>query len=208
MEQVTIECRKRRDLGKNGSRRLRREGWVPAIVYGTDEAPLPIAVERKMMDRLLHQPGGRNTVYRLQLGEKEAREVLVKDLQLHPVRNTLTHLDFLAVSASLPVEVKVTIELTGVPIGVKNMGGLLETLVRSVRVQCLARDIPPAITVDVSGLELNQTIKVRDLPVSDRIRVLMDPDVNVAHVVETRASAAKAASVVEATKTQASGKKA
>ncbi len=197
MEKVVIESRRRWDLGKNGSRRLRREGWVPAIVYGHGEDPVPVAVVRKELDRLLHQPGGRNHIYQINLDEKNPKDVLIKDFQLDPVRDELTHIDFIMVGKKQIVEVKVPLELDGVPVGVKNAGGILVPLHRELPVECLPQDIPDSLVLDVSALELNDHLKVKDIPVSKKVRILMDDEINVVTVEPTRTAVSKATAETE-----------
>ena len=203
MEKVVIESRRRWDLGKNGSRRLRREGWVPAIVYGHGEDPVPVAVIRKELDRLLHQPGGRNHIYQINLDEKNRKDVLIKDFQLDPVRDELTHIDFIMVGKKQIVEVKVPLELEGVPLGVKNAGGILVPLHRELSVECLPQDIPDSLVLDVSALELNDHLKVKDIPVSKKVRILLDGEITVVAVEPTRTAVSKATAETEAEEAEA-----
>ena len=193
MEKVIVEARKRWDLGKNGSYRLRKEGMVPAVVYGNDLEPVPVAVERKLMDHLLHQPGGKNKIYFLKLDDKKKIEVLIKDYQLDPVHDLLIHIDFYAINEKRPVQVRVPIKTTGVPVGVKNYGGMLVVLLRDIPVQCLPQDIPENVEIDVTHLGLNEGLKIKDIPLSEKIKIMMDPEINILHVEPTRASTSKAA---------------
>jgi large subunit ribosomal protein L25 len=190
MEKLIIEAKRRWDLGKGGSRRLRREGMIPAILYGAEEEPLPVAIDRKLMDQYLHTEGGRNRIYTLKLDDKNQKEVLVRDYQLDPVRDELVHVDFLKISQKHVVEVNVPIVTEGVPIGVKNAGGVLVILRRDLPVRCLPQDIPTQLTADVTDLDLNERMKIRDLKVEKNVTILADPDINIASVETTRTSAA------------------
>jgi large subunit ribosomal protein L25 len=190
MEKLTIEAKRRWDLGKNGSRRLRKEGMIPAILYGAEEEPLPLAIDRKTMDHHLHTEGGRNRIYLLKLDDKNQKEVLVRDFQLDPVRDELVHVDFLKISQKRPVEVNVPIVMEGVPVGVKNAGGVLVILRRDLPVRCLPQDIPAQLTADVTGLDLHERMKIRDLKVEKKVTILADPDINIASVESTRTTMA------------------
>ncbi|HOT01882.1 MAG TPA: 50S ribosomal protein L25 [Acidobacteriota bacterium] len=205
MERVTIEARRRWDLGKNGSHRLRETGWVPAVVYGKDTDPLPLAVEQAFMDRLLHNPEARNQICDLKVDDMKQLAVLVRDYQLDPIRGELIHVDLMVVNEQRVIKVKVPIETVGVPVGVKTAGGMLVVLVREVPIECLPQHIPAVIRLDVSGLDLNQSLRVRDLQLGDKVTILMDPEVNIAHVEETRAAVAEEAPAEGAAEAAAAG---
>ncbi len=189
MEKTVIQARRRWDLGKNGSHRLRGEGWIPAVMYGKGSDPMPLAVERAFLDRLLHTPSGRNQIYALKLDDQNTKDVLIRDFELNPVREELIHVDFLVVDETRVVRVNIPIETEGVPIGVKNFGGMLVPLLKELPVECLPQDIPGIIRIDVSNLELNQGFRVKDLPIGGKVKVLVDPEVNVVHVEITRVAA-------------------
>jgi large subunit ribosomal protein L25 len=190
MEKTMIQARRRWDLGKNGSHRLRNEGWIPAVMYGKGSDPVPLAVERAFLDRLMHTPSGRNQIYALKLDDQNSTDVLIRDFELNPVREELIHVDFLVVDETRVVRVNIPIETDGVPIGVKNFGGMLVPLLKELPVECLPQDIPGIIRIDVSNLDLNQGFRVKDLPISGKVKVLVDPEVNVVHVEVTRVAAA------------------
>jgi large subunit ribosomal protein L25 len=198
MARVTIEARRRWDLGKNGSHRLRETGWVPAVVYGKDTDPLPLAVEHDFMDRLLHNPEARNQICDLKVDDLKQMAVLVRDYQLDPVRGELIHVDLMVVNEQRPIKVKVPIETTGVPVGVKTAGGMLVVLVREIPIECLPQHIPAVIRMDVSGLDLNQSLRVRDIRLGAEVTILMDQEVNIAHVETTRAAAAEEGEAAQA----------
>ena len=193
MESMIVETKRRWDLGKNGSHRLRVTGWIPAVIYGKDEASVPVAVDRKLFDRLLHTPGGKNRTYKLQMDENTVKEVLVKDYQLDPVHDTLTHIDFLAVREDRPVQVRVPIETHGVAVGVKTFGGILGVLLRELPVECLPQNIPDAIRIDVTPLNIGHGLKVKDIAVGENVKILANPDQIVVHVEGTRGAETAAA---------------
>jgi large subunit ribosomal protein L25 len=189
MEKTVIQARRRWDLGKNGSHRLRNEGWVPAVMYGRGQDPVPLAVETAVMDRLLHTPTGRNEIYTLKLDDQNQQNVLIRDFELNPVRDELIHIDFMVVDQTRTVRVNIPIETTGIAVGVKNFGGMLVPLLKELPVECLPQDIPAIIRIDVTELGLNQGFKVKDLPIGEKVKVLVDSDINVVHVETTRAAA-------------------
>lgn len=193
MANTVIEARRRMrwDLGKNASRRLRVKGWIPAIVYGKGVDPLSLMVETVTVDRILHDSAARAQLCVLQTDDKNQREVLIRDYQLDPIRSELIHVDFLQVDPTKQIQVKVNVELTGLPIGVKTFGGLLTQLVRHLPVECLPSDIPAAIQVDVTHLNLGDSVKVKDLPSNPKVKVLLEPEINLAHVESTRAAVSK-----------------
>lgn len=196
MEKIMIETKPRWDLGKNGSRRLRKEGWVPAVMYGKGVEPYSLAVEYHYVNQLFHTPGGIHRLYHLKLDDQKVHQVLIRDYQLDPVRDELTHVDFLLVSETEKVQVKIPVETTGIATGVKNFGGTLVVLVRELLVECLPQDIPPSITLDVTNLNVHDHIKIKEIQLGDKVKVLADPELNMVHVETTRAAASKETAAV------------
>ncbi len=192
MEKEIINVSKRRDLGKNGSRRLRREGGLPAVIYSVDiKEPIPVSVERRVIDRILHKRGGKNHILTLKVDNMDEYEVIIKDYQLDPVKDVLIHVDFLEVKKDRPVKVKVHLETEGIPVGVKNYGGMLVKLLREIPIECLPGDIPEEIKIDVSSLGINDTKKIKDIDTQGKFKILMNPEVVIAIVKPTRATVAK-----------------
>lgn len=182
MEQVTLAFQERKELKKSASRRLRVSGSIPAVVYGQDGA-VSIAVNAHEFE-LRFASFGENTVIKLQNG-KTVYEVLVKDYQDDVLTGKVQHIDFYHVSATKTLHAKVPVHLTGTAIGVRN-GGLLETVSHEIEVECLAKDIPHDIKVDVTNLEMNASVYVRDLVFPAGVKVLTNADAVVAHVISTR----------------------
>ncbi len=192
MGKEIINVSKRRDLGKNGSRRVRKEGGVPAIIYSVDvEDPIPITVERRVIDRILHKKGGKNHILTLKVDNLDEYNVIIKDFQLDPIKDTLVHVDFLTVKDDRPVKIKVGLETEGIPVGVKNYGGMLVKLLREIPVECLPGDIPEEIKIDVSSLGINDVKKIKDIDTQNKFKILMNSDVVIAIVKPTRATVAK-----------------
>lgn len=186
----------RRAPGKNESRRLRVKGLIPGILYGEGKDPVPVAVEARAVDRVLRSARGENALFQLALeGTEQKRLVMIKDYQLDPVGDHLLHADFIRIQADREVRVRVHVELEGLPLGVKNEGGLLEFTTREIEVACLPTAIPDALKVDVSGLHLNQVLRVGEVPLppglratSDRGLVVCSVHMPKAEVVETPAA--------------------
>lgn len=182
MEQVTLAFQERSATKKSAARRLRESGQIPAVVYGQNGA-VPISVEAHEFT-LRFADFGENTVIKLQNG-KTVYEVLVKDYQDNVLTGQIQHIDFYHVSATKALHAKVPVHLFGTAIGVRN-GGLMEQVSHEIEVECLAKDIPHEVRIDVSALEMNQSVYVRDLKLAEGVRVLTNGEAVLAHVISTR----------------------
>jgi len=182
MEQVTLAFQERKELKKSASRRLRVSGMIPAVVYGQSGA-VPISVDAHEFT-LRFASFGENTVIKLQNG-KTVYEVLVKDYQDDVLSGQIQHIDFYHVSATKTLHAKVPVHLAGTSLGVRN-GGLMEQVSHEIEVECLAKDIPHEVKVDVSKLDINDSFYVRDLAVIAGVKVLTNPGTVLAHVISTR----------------------
>src|SRR6266516_2702775 len=166
--EVILEAVSRETFGKNEARRTRREGRVPAVVYGAagdggGREATPIAVDPKELLKILHSESGANTLISLKLpGTREAR-VLVKEYQLDPITHHVLHADFYRVAMDRALLVTIPVVVKGEPKGVKQQGGLVEFIRREIAIECLPGDIPESIEVDISELMLHQGIRVRDI---------------------------------------------
>ena len=162
--QVSIEVQHRDDAGKNESRRLRRQGMIPAVVYGGGREPESVSVDPRPIDAVLDSERGKNTLIHLKIGDRELKRfVLIREIQRHPVTDRIIHADFVRVEMDKKVEVAVPLATVGLPWGVKNEGGLLDLIHRTVAISVLPADIPEKITVDVSELHVGQHIAAGDL---------------------------------------------
>jgi large subunit ribosomal protein L25 len=184
---ATLEAVKRGGRGKNEGNRLRAAGKIPAVVYGArkeGKAPegVSIAVDPKLLLRILHSESGANTLISLNVEGSESR-VMVKEYQLDPITHALLHADFYQLAMDKAITVTVPIVLKGEPRGVKMQGGLLDFVTRDIQVQCLPTDIPEHILVDVTELMLNQSIRLRDLAQSDKWKAVTDGETMLVHVV-------------------------
>ncbi len=179
MEQINLKATVRQEKGKSAMKKLRHGGRLPAVVYHRGESPVEISLEAKEFSRIARSAGGENILINLTIDKDKkgkARPVIVKEIQHDPVRRDILHVDFNEISMNEKLTIDVEIVAIGEPIGVKQDGGMLDHALRMIKIQCLPADIPKHIEVEVSGLALNQSIHVSDLKLSDKIKVLNDPD--------------------------------
>ncbi len=170
IRELTVERREGR--GKGAAKRLRREGRVPAILYGAVSEPVSLSVAPKDIQRVLHAHAGGGVLVNVRLpGETEARTAVVRDLQFDPVRETLVHVDLQAVRMDEEITVEVPIHVVGEAAGVKEQSGVLAVLLRTVEVACLPSLIPERLDVDVSALRIHDVVTVSGLPLPEGVRV-------------------------------------
>ena len=204
--EAILEATARETLGKNEARRTRREGRVPAVLYGgVGESggtnAVSIAVDPKALLKILHSESGANTLISLKLtGEADTR-VLVKEYQLDPVTHHLLHADFFRIAMDRAIRVTIPVAVKGEPKGVKQQGGILEFIRREIEIECLPGDIPEHVEIDVSELMLHQGIRVRELASHARWKPTSDADMMLVHVIAPKAEevAAPADAAVAAT---------
>jgi large subunit ribosomal protein L25 len=199
---ATLDAVKREGRRKNEANRLRAAGQIPAVVYGArrdGQKPegVPIAVDPKAVLRILHSDSGANTLISLKVDGSESR-VMVKEYQLDPMTHQLLHADFYQLAMDKEITVTVPVVLRGESRGVKQQGGLIDFVTRDIQVQCLPTDIPDQIDVDVTELDLNDSIRLRDLPVSPKWKPLTDGDTMLVHVVMPKAEESAQAAETEA----------
>ena len=166
-----LSVQRREAIGKNAVKRLRRQSLVPAILYGAWTEPLPLAVSPTEVQRVLHARSGGVLVNLRLPGEAEPRAAVVRDLQMHPVRDTLVHVDLQAVRMDEEITVEVPITTVGEAAGVKEQSGILQVLLRAVEIACLPALIPERLTVDVSALRIHDVLTVADLALPEGVRL-------------------------------------
>ena len=164
-KQVKLSATRRTGTGRSAVRKIKAQGAVPAIIYGGKNKPEPLQVSKRDISLLLSRASGENILVELEIdGEKAGRLALMQEVQHAPLGGDILHVDFHAVSMDEMIEADVPLESTGIAEGVKTFGGLLEQNLRSLEIECLPRDLPDVITVDVSHLNIGDSIHVRDLP--------------------------------------------
>jgi large subunit ribosomal protein L25 len=176
MKEQVVDVTRRDTAGKNVSRRLRKAGRIPAILYGAGKEPVPLTVDPNRIKEIIRSESGVNTIFQLNLsGTDQKRHAMIKEYQVEPIEGRLLHADFLRIQMDAVIDVDVPVVLKGEPAGVKLDGGILEHVTRQVRVSCLPGDIPEHVDIDVSELKIGDHLSVSDLPKSDRYRITSDP---------------------------------
>ncbi len=175
MSQEVLIVPKREKFGKAAIRDLKKQGMIPAVVYGLNEPPVAIAISPKAVARVIASESGMNSVMYLQReGTDIQRHVILKDIQRDPITSRLRHVDFMRVDMSLKVRVKVPVRLLGTAIGVKSEGGMLDFAHREIEVECLPSLIPAHIDVDVSNLQMNESIRFDQLSLIPNVTLVGD----------------------------------
>ena len=204
MAEVTLEVERREATGKEVAKKLRREGRVPAVVYGAHRDPVAITVDRKAVSELIQKSEhGIRSVFLLKMaGTDQQRHAMIKDITIDPISRKMMHIDFVRVLMDEKVRVTVPVHLNGTAIGVKE-GGLLDWQIREVHVECLPNVIPDSIEVDVSALGVHEYLRVKDLNAVEGVKVLDDPERVVVGVTVARAEVTAEAEVTDITATPA-----
>lgn len=176
MEELILEAEVREGKGKSYAKRLRRDGLIPAIVYGVDK-PVSIQLNPEALYSLLNTKAGSNVVFKLKVaGEKNAgRSVIVKDLNYNVMNDSFIHVDLLEISMDKRISVSVPIVLEGESVGIK-MGGVLSQVLRELEVECLPVDIPEKIMLDISEVDIGGVLHVRDVTLPENIILLNEVD--------------------------------
>jgi large subunit ribosomal protein L25 len=180
--QVKLSARPRVESGRNGVGKVRARGAIPAVIYGAKDAATNLEVNRKDIENLLSRAVGENILVDLEIrdgGKTTNRVSLIQEVQHHPVRGEIIHVDFHAVSMTEEIDADVVIEPSGEPIGVKTYGGLLQQNMRSLPIRCLPQNLPEIIVVDVSGLNIGESLHVRDVKLPTGVVAVPDEDLTV-----------------------------
>lgn len=184
--------------GKNEARRVRVTGRIPAVIYGAFKDPVAVSVNPKDIRKILHSKTGHNSIFDVEVTGVEKTPVIVADEQYHPIKGTLLHIDLKRIDLTRKLRVSVPVHVTGEAKGVKQQGGVLDVVTRSIEIECIPDQIPDEFPVDVTELLIGSNIRVSDLPVGEGIRILTAPEAVIAHVVGIREEAAPAAEVAAA----------
>jgi large subunit ribosomal protein L25 len=182
LEQNILEAQPREAGTKNLARRVRKEGKIPAVVYGAGKESLPITVDPRHVQRILNSETGHNTIFDLALSGGESIKAMIVDWQYEPIKGKLLHIDLKRIALDKVLKVNVPIILVGESAGVKLEGGIMEQMLREVEIECLPGDIPSHIDADVSHLTFGKVLRVSELPHSEKIKFITDPNQPVAHV--------------------------
>lgn len=178
---ATLTARVRDQHGKGAARALRRQGLVPAVVYGHGDATQSLVVEALELDKLLGSISVENTLIDLRIEGGRASRALIREVQHHPSRPVVLHLDLQQVHADEHLHLDVPIRLHGTPVGVRDDGGVLQQVIHDLSVECLPADIPEGIDIDISELGIGDAVHVRDVSVPN-VKVLVDADLTICSV--------------------------
>lgn len=193
LKELKIVAETRDSRGKNEARRLRANGFMPAVVYGGSREPLPVAVSPKEVARILHSKTGHNTIFNLNIVGSEDTPVMIVDWQYDPIKSSLLHVDLKRIDLTQRITVNVPVITQGEPKGVKVQGGLHEIVTREVEIETLPQEIPEQFVVDVSELMIGQGIRAGEIPMSGSMKLVSNPDTLISHVVAMKAEEEPAA---------------
>ena len=200
-KEITVAAEVRTSRGKNEARRTRRAGHIPAVIYGSFQEPVSIAVNPRDISKITHSNTGYNTIFNLVIQGGETTPVMLVDRQVDPVKGTLIHADFKRIDLTKRLRVSIPVHTTGEAAGVKVQGGLLEVITRAIEIECLPDEIPEGFTVDVTELMIGQAKRASDVALTGSMKLVSAPETVIAHSVALRAeevvepTAAEAAAV-------------
>ncbi len=176
-KQVKLKAEPRTNVGRSAVRKLKARGIIPAVIYGAKDKPQPLQLATRDINAMMSHAAGENVLVELEIaGEKSSRTALVQEVQHTPVGGDIRHVDFHAISMDDTIQAEVPLEPVGTANGVKNFGGLLEQNLRVLTLECLPRDLPDRITVDISQLNIGDSIHVRDIQLPSEVRAKVPAD--------------------------------
>jgi large subunit ribosomal protein L25 len=188
-QQAKLTAQRRTQIGRNAIKKIKTSGMVPGVIYGSAQEPVNLQINGRELLNLLSRASGENILVELEIvdgGEKQNALAMIQEIQHHPLQREIVHVDFHAVSANETVSAEVPIEAVGEAIGVKVHGGLLEHILRYLEVECLPGDLPQVIEVDVTNLDIGQSLHVRELNLPSGVEAITDAEQTVVAVVESR----------------------
>jgi len=174
-ERVKLQVLDRASSGSAESRRLRKQGLIPGVIYGGGKDPIAIAIEERELRHALTGKGGLHAILDVTLNGGAARPSILKSYQQDPLKGTLTHVDLQEVRLDRPIQARVVVELVGDSVGV-NEGGVLSQVVREITIEALPLEIPEHLELDVSGMAIGDTLRLADLPPHEGVKFLDDPE--------------------------------
>ena len=203
MKQVNITAFKREKTGKNFAKKLRKQGLIPAIIYGPRDIPMPIAVKFNELERIFARYKGETIIFniKIQNGETINKSAILKDYQTDPVTDRIIHLDFYAIHEGETLSIDVPLEFVGKPEGVAK-GGVLEILRHEITIECTPANIPDKIQIDISSLDIGDTLHIEDIKLPEGVKIAEDPKEPVVTIVaeQTESEATEEETQTESTK--------
>jgi large subunit ribosomal protein L25 len=191
-----LEVEARSDTGKGAARRLRAAGKVPGVVYGHGEDPMAVQADELELQLLINRISVENTLIDLKVGGSKPKAVLIREIQRHPYRSKLLHVDFFEITAGEKIKVGVPIRLEGTPAGVR-VGGILQVIRYELEVECLPREIPEVFEVDISDMEIGDSLHISEIDTGD-VTLLEDESLTVCTVVAPKVAAVEEEEAEEA----------
>lgn len=174
---TTLKAEIREGTGKGVARKMRQAGRVPAVMYGRDMDAVHLSLDAHDTEYLFHNISVDNTIVALEVeGESEPFQTLIREIQTHPWKAHLMHVDFLRIQKGVAVDVDVPVHLIGTPVGVKDSGGVLEQIIHDLPMRCIPSKIPEVIEVDVSALDINDVLHISDLTFDEGVEVTISQD--------------------------------
>lgn len=186
MANATLKASRRDQGGKGAARKLRATGRVPAVLYGHGDRTESLSLDAHELELLLHHIAAGSTLIGLDV-EGRRTDVLIREIQKHPYKAEVLHVDFLQVHGDEKLKLSVPVRLVGTPAGVRDDGGVLDQVLYELEIECFPGDIPEAAEVDISGLGLGESLRVHDITIPNAA-ILNDGDLPVASVLEPRTS--------------------
>jgi len=185
---TTLKAEKREGTGKGVARKLRQAGRVPAVLYGRDSESLHLSLDTREAEYLFYRISVDNTIVDLDLeGEKEPVRTLVREIQTHPWKANLLHVDFLRIQKGVAVDVEVPVHLVGVPVGVRLGGGVIEQIIHDLPMRCIPSKIPESIEVDISHLDMHDVLHISDLTFDEGVEVRIALENTICSISQPRA---------------------
>ena len=212
-KQVKLAAQIRSEVGRTAVKKIKSQGFVPAVIYAHNETPVSLQVGARDIDTLLSHAVGEHLLVDLEIAGGTNRLAIIQEVQHHPVTQAVLHVDFHGVSANEEIESSIPVEPVGEAVGVKSFGGILEQLARAITISCLPQDLPEVINVDISAMKVGDSLHVKDIQLPAGVTAV-DPDVTVFLVAEPNvaaeapaAAAAAAPEVIKEKKPAAEEKK-
>src|SRR6266536_4621371 len=198
-KQVKLKVEPRTSVGRSAVRKLKARGVIPAIIYGGKDKSQPLQVSARDINAMMSHASGENVLVELEIaGHNGTRTALLQEVQHSPVGGDVLHVDFHAISMDEKIQADVPLEALGIPTGVKNFGGLLDQNLRALAIECLPADLPDRITVDVSALNIGDSIHVRDIQLPSGVAAKVQPDLTAFSVLAPIVEEAPAVATAEA----------
>ena len=188
-QQPKLKAHKRTLLGRNAIKQIKEKGLVPGVIYGSNQTPTPLQVDNRELSTVLAHASSEHILVQLEIvdGDQNTNKLaLIQEVQHHPLKRGLIHVDFQAVSATEKITSSVPIETVGEALGVRTFGGLLEHSLRSLEVQCYPQDLPGVIRIDVTNLNIGESLHVRDIQLPAGVEAITDENLTAVSVVASR----------------------